>query len=72
MVYQCLLERDEKTIWRIYSLGRRGEVVSYEKLQSEFHFTAKFSACVNGGQKLKERRKSELILFQLKEAYSYK
>lgn len=41
MVYQCLLERDEKTIWRIYSLGRREEVVSYEKLQSEFHFTAK-------------------------------
>ncbi|MBO0449430.1 helix-turn-helix domain-containing protein [Enterococcus sp. MJM12] len=38
MVYQCLLERDERAIWQIYSLGQRGELVAYEHLQAAFHF----------------------------------
>lgn len=41
MVYQCLLEKDERLIWQIYLLKRRGGFISYERLQKEFSFTIK-------------------------------
>lgn len=41
MVYQCLLEKDERTLWRIYLLGRKNTFISYEELQNEYQFTAK-------------------------------